>query len=509
MIFHRYLAHQMDACKYICILRRPNVESAFIVGGAGALEEAVAEELETPNPAVHEIYSADIENIYGGEAGDQLIKSIMIKSFTYLKEGTSGAGLWNVIAIMDEDNRALAIAYEKEYINTINVKEIKFTYTIEYDLTGNILHTGVAEYFLTHAKENTITSHALPSYLGTVPGELDQKTINVKSKSVFDGIYSSTKNDKYLDKECYISMTNTGPIVLYKYSESEWRATPYICIEGYESFDIPFTMPSEVKNILSLNAIDNFKGIVLDSLEGKYIWTLIDENKYSEPIKIVESDDYEILIPTFIDLCHCYIKIPHLNKKAPYYYIVKYWKELLNEGEGYLNDIDIPVHSSSIVNPDSNYYVEPLTSKLDGSYLTSTDESRHSPITALANMMTSNPGSKPEGFDGNYSKVYEGARMLYLNLRMMVTTYVDTFNKGKYKLTSVTPCDCGLDIQLEDGRYFITYFGRRYILPLSCKISGMTYYTGSGIYDIATRDSILKFDKKLYSYKYGIPVIGG
>ena len=512
MLYHKYIAHQASDISYLCILKKANADAHYISDkdARGNVEKDVQTELSLESPARIDITASNIENEYNSEG--QLLKSTLTADFVY---GTdkSGRGYWNVIAIMNQNNNALAIAYELSFINTIYVKDIRFIYTIEYNLTGEVLHTGVEQYFLTHVEEETVTDHSFPKYLGTIPGNLSHKevSVSVESPKQSDLWCEKESTPKYQNKRCYISMSNTGPIVIYNKSGAEWRVTPYNRVGDHAVFDIPFTMPEEVETIRSLNAIDDFQGIVLDSREGKYVWTLVGESEYSDPVKVEESDDYDILIPTFIDLCHCYVKIPNLDRHAPYYFELCYWKSLLNESAGYVNDMTIPVHTNGS-DPDSDYFVEPFSSSLEGSYMTSSNARRVSPISALADMMLASPRARlsESAKEGSYDDSYEGARNLYLNLRLMASAYADLFGRGKYKLVSVTPCDSGLDITLEDERCFVTYFGKKYKLPSECSISNMFYYTDAGIYDISSRECIYEPEdgSRIYSYKYGVPIIG-
>lgn len=317
----------------------------------------------------------------------------------------------------------------------------------------------------------------------------------------------------------FISMSNVGPMVIhlgstnYVTSLSSTRYTP-----------VTFTMP-EVSDIKSFNIMENGKGLVMDTGTEIYVWIRSNEvkdgvkiTKYSDPIKVYKSEDYDILIPTFMDLCQCYIRIPNLDKHAPLSYEIRYWTELLNEGEGYFTESNSVVIPRQLGDFKSTYYVERL-SRLDDSELSDyssyygTDMNNRVVPLVLLNTLISDVSYKSKG--NLINSMYEYMRMLYFNLRMIALTYIDVFNNNKYEFVTVTPCDCGLDVVLTDSRYFITYEGDTYTLPEGAVMSsGMSYYVNNELDNTHTLTTLNGFNSssktyrgKLLHLKYGIPLV--
>ena len=548
--------HNIDDCSYICIIKSTNVEAKYAKAeGRQELDGEVQKQLgvtEVKDKALKVLIDENNKSkIYNDS--DTLISSNFVVSFVK-NSSNNTANLWNIIVLYNKKDEILSMVYEDEYINTEYVDKIQYTYTIDYDLTGTSVHINIVSYFIEHNQTEWLaeaivgddkhTGHNLPSFLGTSSSRVKTTTImtsippDIKSLTDFQSAinqysdieytYEFTRNTLYKNaEECFISMCNMGPVVLYKYSDTKWRVTPYALSKG-ETFDYPFTMPEGISKIHSLNVVDDMNGIIMDSLEGKYVWINNGDNsgnpQYGPPIKVEESDDYTILIPTFIDLCHCYIRIPNLNRHPAYSYEVKYWKDLTQEDTGYNNTLVVDSHTASdgYSNPSTNSYSESLSGKTTSSTLF--ENGKESPILALANMMYDGVNTWSDN-SGISMSSYKGAMLMYHNLRLMALTYVDTFNKMPYNLVSVVPCDTGLDITLYNNdqtgydRYFITYYGQRYKIPYECKMtSSNMYYTILGIYNLdGTIQSIIDpTDGKTYAlgdnmlaYKYGIPIVRG
>lgn len=258
-------------------------------------------------------------------------------------------------------------------------------------------------------------------------------------------------------------------------------------------------------DIDDMMVLEDGAGLIARSKGTYYIWTL-KENLYTDLKWIGKLSDYDLLIPSFMDISNCYIKILKPYKYATTNYQIKYWRELAYESDE--SDFKMPSNynykyenEESTISHDS--IVDFLSLNNNSGYFSGENTSTDlmSPVAIFSDMC--NDTSKLD-IDGS---------PIDLNMRLMALSYLDLMSDGLKKYRYIVPHDCGLEVITDiddDDKYFIDYTSEDlsgiYKIPKDAYISNKCYLLNGSIYNM--NNTQLSYSNVITS-KYGILIERG
>ena len=457
-----YINHDVSSIEYIFILNDLSVESSYLEDST-----RIATRVLSMDPLVL-ITSSREDN----KDPEKMVGTYNAE-FTYKDK-------WNILVLTDKERTPLSIIYDTKELNTSECEKIDLHYNLDYRDTSSLNpFISVRDSMSFHIYKN----EADYGHSHFIPEEISRSTETTSEKDIRKSIVTLTESAKFSVKDQIVTANAKDYSLDYVLNPSNLdlssldssrdfltcsRKSMYLIRLTTNSEDekvgmlyniagtsaIEFELPEGLDGIKTINQVDNLSAIIAQDFDDKvYIWLRRrdgDTIEFNLVDKVIDLQNYDILIPTYMDLCSSYIKIPKIATSAPLTYEVCHWRRLLTETdeETYLaTGLDYPMDKSigGVQDSDMTHrYYESLSRENSKSYLLNPDEPKFSPVdkftSDLRNVLT-NPDSG----------------ILDMNLRLSACLFIDIYNNPRNEKWNYIIHDCGIELFDSESRYFIEY----------------------------------------------------
>ena len=452
-----YINHDVSSIEYIYILNDLSVENSYLEDSV-RIKSKLAEstQLTLFNKIVTDDKSDKMKGNY---------------SVDFIYEGK-----WNILVLTDKSRDPLSIIYDTMELNTNEAEKIHLNYLLNYlDASNIIAFISVRDSMGHHIdKSNSGYSHFIPRVLSRDSSQESTLELGSESEMIIPEksnlIIESDRirsNDRYyslkyvinsgIDRSTldpskdFLTCSRKSMYLIRIITDSGSRVGRIYNVASQSPYT-EFEIPGSMGPLKSINQVDNLSAIIAQDYSDRvFVWMRDWTEGKFYLTQIFKLNNYDILIPTYMDLCSSYIKIPKISTSAPLTYEVCHWRNLLNEDdmvtysvnqdEEYPSDTDIDGVSDSVMR---RKYCESLSRKSSKAYLLSSTDSKFSPVDKNTSDLRNTQTDPQSG-------------LLDLNLKLSVSLFIDIYNNPRNERWNYIIHDCGIELFDSSQRLFIEY----------------------------------------------------